>query len=102
MIKYAKNVGENEENLCSTCMTPFLADSGYPKIRFQVPDPSLFFQFVNRSILHLERFLAAIEPLRILGLVTLLLLCKRTPIGMKFIAEGMKFISEYSMIFLKI
>ena len=48
--------------------------------------------------MHLERFLAGIEPLRILGFVIvppLLLVGKR----IKFIAEGMKFISEYSMIF---
>ena len=47
--------------------------------------------------MHLERFLAGIEPLRILGfvIVPLLLVGKR----IKFIAEGMKFISEYSMIF---
>ena len=32
----------NEEKPCSTCLKPnFLADSEYPKIQFQVPDPSL-------------------------------------------------------------
>ena len=37
-----KNLAKNGEKPCSTCLkTHFSADCGYPKIRFQVPDPSL-------------------------------------------------------------
>jgi len=38
---------KNEERPCSICLlkTHFWADSGYPKIRFHVPDPSLHIKF---------------------------------------------------------
>ena len=44
-------MAKNEEKPTSTCFKPiFTADSGYPKIRFRVPDPSLAEQNAHKNM----------------------------------------------------
>ena len=42
----ATNLTKNEKSLVQLALNPFSADSGYPKIQFQVPDQSLLYCLV--------------------------------------------------------